>query len=215
MGNYLAEFNKSYENQEEFAMRVERYVAVDSFIQEHNQTNASYTVGHNQFSDWTAAEYKSILGYKRDELKVSKTPKKFDTSTNASSVNWVDAGAVTPVKDQGQCGSCWAFSTTGSLEGAHFVASGELLSFSEQQLVDCATIRYGNMGCNGGLQDNAYKYYMKTGDDAMLESSYPYTSGGGDDSTDCLYDASQTSSVTVSSYVDVTPSSPSQMMAAL
>merc|ERR1712156_754445 len=78
--NYLAEFNKSYENQEEFAMRIERYVAVDSFIQEHNQTNASYTVGHNQFSDWTAAEYKSILGYKRDELKVSKTPKKFDTS---------------------------------------------------------------------------------------------------------------------------------------
>merc|ERR1712109_44743 len=60
-----------------------------------------------------------------------------------------------------------------------------------------------------------YKYYMKTGDDAMLESSYPYTSGGGDDSTDCLYDASETSSVTVSSYVDVTPSNPSQMMAAL
>merc|ERR1712156_1172277 len=96
MGNYLAEFNKSYENQEEFAMRVERYVAVDSFIQEHNQTNASYTVGHNQFSDWTAAEYKSILGYKRDELKVSKTPKKFDTSANASSVNWVDAGPSPP-----------------------------------------------------------------------------------------------------------------------
>merc|ERR1712156_762878 len=154
MGNYLAEFNKSYENQEEFAMRVERYVAVDSFIQEHNQTNASYTVGHNQFSDWTAAEYKSILGYKRDELKVSKTPKKFDTSANASSVNWVDAGAVTPVKDQGQCGSCWAFSTTGSLEGAHFVATGELLSFSEQQLVDCAYLSYGNLACNGRLQDH-------------------------------------------------------------
>merc|ERR1739846_127827 len=90
--------------------------------------------------------------------------------------NWVEDGAVTPVKDQGQCGSCWAFSTTGSLEGAHFVATGELLSFSEQQLVDCAGIKYGNMGCNGGLQDNAYKYY-EAGFNAYEETDYPYTSG--------------------------------------
>ena len=123
--------------------------------------------------------------------------KVFDDSANADSVNWVEAGAVTPVKDQGSCGSCWAFSSTGSLEGAHFVASGELLSFSEQQLVDCATRRYGNLGCNGGLQDNAYKYFEKTGDSAMLESAYPYTSGTGDDSTDCLYSATETTNVTV------------------
>jgi len=212
--NYLAEFNKSYENQEEFAMRVERYVAVDSFIQEHNQTNASYTVGHNQFSDWTAAEYKSILGYKRDELKVSKTPKKFDTSANASSVNWVDAGAVTPVKDQGQCGSCWAFSTTGSLEGAHFVATGELLSFSEQQLVDCAYLSYGNLACNGGLQEYAYNYY-EDGHKAELESVYSYFSGTTTHKGDCQYDASSTTSVSVSSYDAVTPDSVSEMKAAL
>ena len=61
--NYLATFNKSYENQEEFAMRVNRYVEVDAFIQEHNQTNASYSVGHNQFSDWTTEEYESMLNF--------------------------------------------------------------------------------------------------------------------------------------------------------
>ena len=212
--NYAAAYNKVTNDVEEFNFRMHNWHAVDAFIKAWNSGNETHVAGHNQFSDWSHAEYKSILGYRRG-VQDKRNVAIFDESMNAESVNWVDAGAVTPVKDQGQCGSCWAFSTTGSLEGAHFVASGELLSFSEQQLVDCATIRYGNMGCNGGLQDNAYKYFEKTGDDAMLESSYPYTSGNGDDSTDCLYDASQTSSVTVSSYVDVTPSSPSQMMAAL
>ena len=212
--NYLAKFNKSYENQEEFEMRVNRYVQVDAFIQEHNETNASYTVGHNQFSDWTAAEYKNLLGYKKDNLKQPKTPKKYDTSMNASSVNWVEAGAVTPVKDQGQCGSCWAFSTTGSLEGAHFVATGELLSFSEQQLVDCAFLSYGNLACNGGLQEYAYNYYE---DDhkAELESVYPYFSGTTRSKGDCQYDASSTTAVTVSNYDAVTPDSVSDMKAAL
>ena len=212
--NYLATFNKNYENQEEFAMRVNRYVEVDAFIQEHNETNASYSVGHNQFSDWTAAEYKSILGYKRDELRTPKTPKQFDTSRNASSVNWVDAGAVTPVKDQGQCGSCWAFSTTGSLEGAHYVATGDLLSFSEQQLVDCAFLSYGNLACNGGLQENAYNYY-EAGYKAELESVYPYTSGTTMSKGTCAYDSSSTTAVTVSSYDAVTPDSYTDMKAAL
>jgi cathepsin L len=185
---YCAQYNKVTNDVEEFNTRMGNFAFVDAFIKENNAGNETHVAGHNQFSDWSHAEYKSILGYARGEQDV-RNVKIFDESMNADSLNWVDAGAVTPVKDQGQCGSCWAFSTTGSLEGAHFVASGELLSFSEQQLVDCAGIRYGNMGCNGGLQDSAYKYY-EAGYDAMLESNYKYTSGGGDDSTKCLYDAS-------------------------
>jgi cathepsin L len=211
--NYCAQYNKVTNDVDEFNFRLGNWRVVDAFIQEWNRGHNTHVAGHNQFSDWSHVEYKSMLGYVRGERDV-RNVQIFDESMNADSLNWVDAGAVTPVKDQGQCGSCWAFSTTGSLEGAHFVASGELLSFSEQQLVDCATIRYGNMGCNGGLQDSAYKYY-EAGYDAMLESAYKYTSGGGDDSTKCLYEASQASNVTVQSYVDVTPSNPSQMMAAL
>ena len=207
--NYLAEFNKVYNDVEEFTVRMNRFMEVDAFIKEQNASNGSYTAGHNQFSDWHFAEYKAMLGYVRGESDV-RAPVARNTTNVASSVNWVEAGAVTPVKDQGQCGSCWAFSSTGSLEGAHFIASGELLSFSEQQLVDCAYIKYGNYGCNGGLQTNAYHYY-EDGNDAELESVYPYKGTKGS----CAYDAASATSVTVSTFQDVTPNSIDEMKAAL
>ena len=147
---YLAQFNKMTNDVEEFNFRMGNWALVDKFINEWNSGNETHVAGHNQFSDWSHAEYKAMLGYRRSELR-PKNIKVFDESMNADSLNWVDAGAVTPVKDQGQCGSCWAFSSTGALEGAHYLATGELLSFSEQQLVDCAGLKYRNMGCNGGL----------------------------------------------------------------
>ena len=212
--NYMAQYNKVINDVEEFTTRQANFAKVDAYIKEHNASNATYTAGHNQFSDWSDAEYKSILGYVRGEKSVRAASTVLPETMNADSVNWVDAGAVTPVKDQGQCGSCWAISSTGSLEGAHFVSTGELLSFSEQQLVDCAYIKYGNYACNGGLQDNAYKYY-EDGYKAELESVYPYFSGTTMKRGDCAYDSSSTTAVTVSDYTTVTPNSVAQMKAAL
>ena len=211
--DYAARYNKTYDSVEDYNARFENFVYYDRIIKEHNDTGASFTLGHNQFSDWHPHEYEGMLSYK-SSVNEKKNIKIFDESANAKAVNWVKAGGVTPVKDQLHCGSCWAFSAIGALESAHYIASGELLTFSEQQLIDCAYLRYGNLGCNGGSMDNAYKYFED--DYIMEEKAYPYTSGStGDDSTNCLYNASEATNVTVQQYMDITPSNPSQLKAAL
>ena len=191
---YVAQYAKSYGTVEEFNFRKANFLAAHAEIAAFN--SATQTIGHNVFSDWSADEFKKLLGYRAQDRIPSQstfTPPK----SNDAVVDWRSAGAVTPVKDQKACGSCWSFSTTGALEGAHFIASGELLSLSEQQLMDCSW-KFGNLSCGGGLMDSAFNYAKTT--PITTEAQYPYTAMF---HTSCGYVAG-TGKVQVSSYYDVT-----------
>merc|ERR1712232_778333 len=136
----------------------------------------SYWLGVNEFADLTWDEFAiTHLGYKQGSAFGSLPKMPFPNITDApASIDWVSMGAVTPVKNQQSCGSCWAFSSTGAMEGGYFVASGKLVSLSEEDLVQCDT---GGSGCNGGLMDQAFEWVQSNG--ICSEDSYPYSSGGG------------------------------------
>lgn len=128
--------------------------------------------GVNQFTDLTPEEFKSLVstGYTQRSPSRIQQLKEDDTPP---SVDWRTKGAVTPVKNQGSCGSCWAFATTGAMEGAFAIATSTLRSLSEQQLVDCAGGSYGNKGCSGGNFDGAFNY-IKNNTGLDSEQDYPY-----------------------------------------
>jgi C1A family cysteine protease len=205
---YLTQHSKSYLTVEEFNARQALFNIADDFVVAHNQTNASFTVGHNKFSDMSEGEKAQTRGRNQRNVRSASTHV-FQDEFLPSSVDWRSAGAVNAVQDQGQCGSCWAFSSVASLEGAHAVKSGELLKFSEQQLVDCAFVQYGNFGCNGGLEQNAFTYWESNA--AVSESAYPYTATRGS----CAAGSVNDTGVAVSTYTDVTPESQSQTKAAV
>jgi len=163
-------YKKAY-SQSEFAHKYATFKANYDFVQQWNGTpENSHTVAINKFADLTVAEFSRMyLGTRATFDNVAYTPSRVGDNVT---VDWRTKGAVTPIKDQGQCGSCWAFSAVGSTEAAHFFAHNELVSLSEQNLVDCSDAQ-GNQGCDGGLMTQAFDYIISNkGIDT--EASYPY-----------------------------------------
>jgi C1A family cysteine protease len=169
---HVTKYNKKYDGVEEFFKRFNIFKSNVAYIESENAKNHSYSLGLNEFADMTRAEFFSqmtgLLPERPAGREVHTAPADF---APLDSVDWRSKGAVTPVKNQGQCGSCWAFSTTGSMEGAFFLKNKKLPSLSEQQLVDCAGSS-GNQGCNGGLMDYAFQWISSNG--ICAEADYPY-----------------------------------------
>jgi len=130
--NFIAVHGKSYDTIEEYNHRMSRFSAIESFITEENAKDLSYKVGHNKFSDWTDAERSSMMGYIPNADRASMEVASINVEANPTSVDWVSAGAVNAVQDQGQCGSCWAFSSCAGMEGIDQITNGTLRKFAEQ-----------------------------------------------------------------------------------
>ena len=190
---YVSEYGKSYGTVAEFMFRSAEFRKSKEFVDAHNAdpTN-TWEVELNMFADRTYDEMKQMNGY----ISSGVEPTEFVElpASNADTVDWRGKGKVTDVKNQGQCGSCWAFSTTGAVEGSNAIKFGRLASCSEQQLVDCD--KGVNHGCHGGLMDYAFQYIESH--PLMLEHDYPYTARDGT----CHYDKSK-GHCTVSGYHDV------------
>ncbi len=201
---FVMRYNKSYtveERQKRFAIFVDNVNFINSF----NAQNHTFTVAINNFADLTNDEFVSMMnGYKYNPNR-PRTP--YVERTNAAGVScpangqeftcdWRQGNAVTPIKNQGQCGDCWAFSAVASTEGQHALSTKNLVSLSEQNLVDCSQAE-GNQGCNGGLMDDAFKYIIKNkGIDT--EASYPYKAVQGK----CHYSTANIGA-TLSSFQDI------------
>lgn len=207
---FVSEHRRSYGTKEEYEYRLSLFAAAYEKVKSHDSADTGFTIGINKFADMSAYEYKQMLGYKSD-LRTSKRINTFSIADPLSvpdAVDWVSGGAVIAPKDQGQCGSCWAFSAAGALEGANFVAGHTLVSLSEQQFVDCSFRgSYGNLGCNGGLMDSAFQY----AEDAPIdtEAQYPYTATRG------TCNVSSKSGVQAIKFTDVAANSPSALKIAV
>ena len=205
--SFISEHQRSYGTVAEYKFRLAQF---QKRVAEHERWNAipgqTSTQGVNHLTDRTDDEIKMLNGFKEMPTKTEMNYATFNT-TATGPIDWRAKGAVTPVKNQGQCGSCWSFSTTGAMEGAHFVATGQLLSLSESNLVDCSWL---NHGCNGGMMDLAFQYAESH--PLETEADYPYVAKTG--LFACKYDKSK-GKVKVTTYKDVPKNSSAALKAAL
>jgi cathepsin L len=213
--SFKLEHSKQYSSETEEQFRLKIFLENKNKIAKHNQLYATgripYKLGVNKYADMLHHEFISTLnGYNRTSGSNSNSLQgTFHSSKNQGitfispanveipkTIDWRTKGAVTEIKDQGHCGSCWSFSATGALEGQHFRKSGVLVSLSEQNLIDCSG-SYGNNGCDGGLMDNAFSYIKDNGG-IDTEITYPYE--GKDDS--CRY-SPKNNGATDKGFVDI------------
>lgn len=212
---WAAQFRVQFQTKHHLYDTLRKWMTNDEYIDRINQENKSYQLGHNQFSGMDEFDFiqyiqNSLLRYPSPMVDLHE----YNKTTLPTSVDWRNKKAVTPVKDQGQCGSCWSFSTTGALEGIYAIQTGKLLSFSEQQLVDCDNIKHGGKdhGCHGGLMDNAFSWIQKNGG-LCTEETYPYISQSGETQV-CQTECSVVPNTRIQSWVDV-PSTDQDLMSAI
>jgi hypothetical protein len=201
---FVAQFGKKYETADARLYAFEAFTINDARVQEYNSQGLTYTLGHNAYSDMKPEDFNAQFygGYVESGLATREKNYDYSLSDPArvaaapASIDWTTLGAVTPIKDQGQCGSCWAFSAVMGIEGDLFVEGKKLISLSEQDLVSCD--HNGDEGCNGGLMDQAFAWVEQNG--ICTEADYPYTSGTGTTGT-CKKTCKP--AVTIKSFVDV------------
>jgi len=217
--NWLSEHKVEATSGEHFVKMIQNFANNDDIITQHNNQGLSYQLGHNQFSHLSVEEWREYvkLGLARPEQPVAAeihdaTP----GEVTAASKDWTTLGAVTPVKDQGQCGSCWSFSATGAMEGAYKVKYNKLVSFSEQNFVDCDNRSNGgtDLACNGGLMDSAFTWAKKWGG-ICTEADYPYVSGTTKKAGTCNTKCTKVANSAPPKYVDVKVNSDDAMVSAL
>ena len=206
---FMVTYDKTYSHEEEYVSRFRKFRDNLAYIRVFNAMQDSMVLGVNKFADMDFVEFRSKYLPSKMQVSEAEETVSFEGLTAPAAVDWRTKGAVTAVKDQGQCGSCWAFSTTGSVEGAWFLSGKPLTSLSEQQLVDCSRA-YGNQGCNGGLMDDAFKYIIAN-KGITTEANYAYTAKDG------ICDKAKAAVVgaTISKYANVVKNNPTNLQNAV
>ena len=218
------------DSDDSFLHMLENWRNNDLIIKETNAKNLTYTLGHNHFSGMNSGEFAELMRFRNNRELFADGASPFGLRGSSSSsvevgslvgslpasVDWRTEGVVSPVQDQGQAGTCYSFSTTAAVETALAIKTGKLTKMSEQEIVDCSTIKNGgpNMGVNGGQIAPTFTWIGKTGG-LCTEQAYPYVSGTTGKTGTCQNTCSKVSGSAVSSVVNVKPKSDADLMTAL